>query len=85
LPFEVFSLASCGRISSVWGENFRGLPGLVATPMLDLQLNYPDEAKLSFSGPSKVLKPADITAALIRLMEKPKDIDLHPRISRTTF
>jgi 3-oxoacyl-[acyl-carrier protein] reductase len=42
--------------------------------MLDLQLNYSDEAKLSFSGPSKGLKPADITAALIRLMEKPKDM-----------
>jgi 3-oxoacyl-[acyl-carrier protein] reductase len=49
-------------------------PDLVATPMLDLQLNYPDEAKLTFSGPSKVLQPADITKALIRLMDKPKEM-----------
>ncbi len=49
-------------------------PDLVATPMLDLQLNYPEEAKLTFSGPAKVLQPADITKALLRLMEKPKDL-----------
>tara|TARA_R110002126_G_scaffold66678_1_gene169351 strand:- start:863 stop:1540 length:678 start_codon:yes stop_codon:yes gene_type:complete len=47
---------------------------LVATPRLDLQLEYPDEAKLSFSGPTKVLEPADVTEALLRLMEKPKDM-----------
>lgn len=49
-------------------------PDLVSTPMLDLQLNYPEEAKLTFSGPEKILKPADITSALLRLMEKPKEL-----------
>ena len=49
-------------------------PDLVATPMLDLQLEYPEEAKLTFSGPSKVLQPEDITKALIRLMDKPKKL-----------
>jgi len=49
-------------------------PDLVATPMLDLQLEYPAEAKLTFSGPSKVLQPEDITKALIRLMDKPKEL-----------
>jgi 3-oxoacyl-[acyl-carrier protein] reductase len=69
-----FSLAAAAEYRQFGVKISVVCPDLVATPMLDLQLNYPDEAKLSFSGPSKVLKPADITAALIRLMEKPKDM-----------
>ncbi|MFC3879449.1 SDR family NAD(P)-dependent oxidoreductase [Algoriphagus namhaensis] len=49
-------------------------PDLVKTPMLDLQLDYPEEAKLTFSGPEKVLTPADVTRVLLQLMEKPKDL-----------
>lgn len=47
-------------------------PDLVATPMLDLQLKYPEEAKLTFSGPKKILQPRDITVALLQLMKKPR-------------
>lgn len=47
-------------------------PDLVNTPMLDLQLNYPEEAKLTFSGPSKVLQPADLVREVLALIEKPK-------------
>lgn len=49
-------------------------PDLVKTPMLDLQLDYPEEAKLTFSGPEKVLTPADVSRVLLQLMEKPKDL-----------
>lgn len=47
-------------------------PDLVNTPMLDLQLNYPEEAKLTFSGPSKVLETIDIVKEVLRLMKSPK-------------
>ena len=47
-------------------------PDLVDTPMLDLQLGYPEEAKLTFSGPNKVLQPEDIVNVIINLMQKPK-------------
>ncbi|TDQ14632.1 3-oxoacyl-[acyl-carrier protein] reductase [Algoriphagus boseongensis] len=47
-------------------------PDLVNTPMLDLQLDYPEEAKLTFSGPKKALEPAQITEAIVKLMAKPK-------------
>lgn len=47
-------------------------PDLVNTPMLDLQLNYPEEAKLTFSGPSKVLQPEDLVREILQLMQKPK-------------
>lgn len=47
-------------------------PDLVNTPMLDLQLNYPEEAKLTFSGPSTVLQPEDIVREILQLMQKPK-------------
>jgi 3-oxoacyl-[acyl-carrier protein] reductase len=39
-----------------------------------LQLEYPDESKLSFSGDAKVLQPADVTADLLPLMAKRKDL-----------
>jgi 3-oxoacyl-[acyl-carrier protein] reductase len=47
-------------------------PDLVNTPMLDLQLNYPEEAKLTFSGPTKVLQPEDLVLVVLKLIEKPK-------------
>lgn len=47
-------------------------PDLVNTPMLDLQLDYPEEAKLTFSGPSKVLQPEDIVKLVLKLMRHPK-------------
>jgi 3-oxoacyl-[acyl-carrier protein] reductase len=47
-------------------------PDLVNTPMLDLQLNYPEEAKLTFSGPSKVLETEDIVKEVLRLINSPK-------------
>jgi len=47
-------------------------PDLVNTPMLDLQLDYPEEAKLTFSGPSKVLEPEDIVEVVLKLMKRPK-------------
>jgi len=47
---------------------------LVDTPILDLHLEYPDESKLSSSGDAKVLQPADVTADLLPLMAKRKDL-----------
>ncbi len=47
-------------------------PDLVQTPMLDMQLNFPDEAKLAFSGSRKTLRPENITHVLLRLMDSPK-------------
>ncbi|WP_297337458.1 hypothetical protein [Algoriphagus sp.] len=35
-------------------------PDLVDTPMLDLQLQFSDEAALSFSGSSKVLRVEEV-------------------------
>lgn len=47
-------------------------PDLVNTPMLDLQLDYPEEAKLTFSGPSRVLEPAEVVQAILQLMQRPR-------------
>lgn len=47
-------------------------PDLVDTPMLSTQLEFPEESKLTFSGPEKVLQPEDITKVILELMEKPK-------------
>jgi 3-oxoacyl-[acyl-carrier protein] reductase len=47
-------------------------PDLVNTPMLDLQLGYPEEAKLTFSGPTRVLEPEEVVQAILRLMQRPK-------------
>jgi 3-oxoacyl-[acyl-carrier protein] reductase len=69
-----FSLAAAAEYRQFGVKISVVCPDLVATPMLDLQLEYPDESKLSFSGDAKVLQPADVTAALVRLMAKPKDM-----------
>ncbi|MDN3205290.1 SDR family NAD(P)-dependent oxidoreductase [Algoriphagus sediminis] len=69
-----FSLAAATEYRK-FGVNISVVcPDLVKTPMLDLQLDYPEEAKLTFSGPEKVLTPTDITKVLLKLMEKPKDL-----------
>jgi len=43
-------------------------PDLVDTPMLDLQLQFP-EAVMSFSGPKNPLTPADVSQALLQVMQ----------------
>lgn len=53
-------------------------PDLVDTPMLDLQLHYPKEAALTFSGPQKPLLVEDISRILWRAMKnKPLEV-LYP-------
>jgi 3-oxoacyl-[acyl-carrier protein] reductase len=47
-------------------------PDLVNTPMLDLQLGYPEEAKLTFSGPKKVLEPKEVVQVILGVMERPR-------------
>lgn len=47
-------------------------PDLVNTPMLDLQLDYPEEAKLTFSGPSQVLQPEDVVKVIDQVMNRPR-------------
>jgi len=47
-------------------------PDLVNTPMLDLQLGYPEETKLTFSGPKQVLEAEDVVRAILRVMESPR-------------
>ena len=67
-----FSLAVAAELRD-FGVNVSVIcPDLVDTPMLDLQLGYPEEAKLTFSGPSKVLQPEDIVNVVLNLMKKPK-------------
>ena len=47
-------------------------PDLVNTPMLDLQLGYPEEAKLTFSGPKKVLETKEVVQVILGVMERPR-------------
>jgi 3-oxoacyl-[acyl-carrier protein] reductase len=47
-------------------------PDLVNTPMLDLQLGYPEEAKLTFSGPKKVLEAEEVVQVILGVMERPR-------------
>lgn len=67
-----FSLAAAAELSRFGVEVSVICPDLVQTQMLDLQLGYPEEAKLTFSGPTKVLQPDDIVRVVFELMEKPK-------------
>ena len=69
-----FSLAVAADFRDFGVEVSVVCPDLVQTRMLDLQLDYPEESKLTFSGPEKVLQPRDITAAIIQLMSKPKPL-----------
>lgn len=67
-----FSLAVASELREFGIDVSVICPDLVNTPMLDLQLNYPEEAKLTFSGPSKILEPEDLVREILKLMEKPK-------------
>ncbi|WP_187177079.1 SDR family oxidoreductase [Algoriphagus sp. AK58] len=67
-----FSLAVAAELRDFGVDVSVICPDLVNTPMLDLQLNYPEEAKLTFSGPSKVLQSEDIVREILNLMRKPK-------------
>lgn len=67
-----FSLAVASELREFGIDVSVICPDLVNTPMLDLQLNYPEEAKLTFSGPSKILQPEDLVREILKLMEKPK-------------
>ncbi len=49
-------------------------PDLVNTPMLDLQLGYPEEAKLTFSGPKQVLEAEEVVRVILRVMERPRTL-----------
>jgi 3-oxoacyl-[acyl-carrier protein] reductase len=69
-----FSLAVAADFRDFGVEVSVVCPDLVQTRMLDLQLDYPEESKLTFSGPEKVLQPKDITAVIIHLMNKPKPL-----------
>ena len=47
-------------------------PDLVNTPMLDLQLGYPEETKLTFSGPKRVLEAEEVVRVILGVMERPR-------------
>lgn len=67
-----FSLAVAAELKAFGVQVSVLCPDLVNTPMLDLQLNYPEEAKLTFSGSGPILQPEDVVKAILKLMEKPK-------------
>lgn len=67
-----FSLAAAAEFRDYGVEISVVCPDLVDTPMLTTQLEFPEESKLSFSGPEKVLQVEDITKVILELMEKPK-------------
>lgn len=67
-----FSLAAAAEFCDYGVDVSVVCPDLVDTPMLKLQLDFPEESKLSFSGSAKVLKPEDITRVILDLMEKPE-------------
>ena len=47
-------------------------PDLVKTPMYDLELEYTNETALVFSGNIQALLPADVTDAILKLMQSKK-------------
>lgn len=67
-----FSLAAAAEFRDYGVDVSIICPDLVNTPMLNTQLEFPEESKLSFSGPKKVLQAEDITKVILGLMEKPK-------------
>lgn len=67
-----FSLAAAAEFRDYGVEISVVCPDLVNTPMLTTQLEFPEESKLSFSGPEKILQVEDITRVILELMEKPK-------------
>lgn len=67
-----FSLAIAPELKKSGVDISVVCPDLVKTPMLELQLDYPEEAVLTFSGPEKILSPEDIVQVILKLMQKPK-------------
>lgn len=67
-----FSLAVAAELKAFGVQVSVLCPDLVNTPMLDLQLNYPEEAKLTFSGSGPILQPEDVVNSILKLMDKPK-------------
>lgn len=67
-----FSLAAAAEFRDYGVDISVVCPDLVNTPMLNTQLEFPEESKLSFSGPENVLQPEDITKVILDLMQKPK-------------
>ncbi|HSF54626.1 MAG TPA: SDR family oxidoreductase [Algoriphagus sp.] len=66
-----FSLAAAAEFRDFGVDISVICPDLVKTSMLKLQLDFPEESKLTFSGSSKILNPEDITGAILKMMEKP--------------
>lgn len=69
-----FSLAANAELRDYGVDVSVICPDLVATPMLDLQLKFPEESALAFSGPKKILQPADVSQAILKLMQNPKPL-----------
>lgn len=67
-----FSLAAAAEFRVFGVDISLVCPDLVDTDMLKVQLDFPEESKLTFSGPSKILKPGDITREILALMDRPK-------------
>lgn len=67
-----FSLAVAAELRDYGVDVSVICPDLVQTPMLDIQLEYPEESKLTFSGSSKILQPDDIVKEILDLMENPR-------------
>ncbi len=58
-------------------------PDLVDTPMLDLQLDYPDAAALTFSGPPRPLTADAVARAILDAMRRrPLEVALPPARAR---
>jgi len=67
-----FSMAVAAELAPFGVQVSVICPDLVNTPMLDLQLDYPEEAKLTFSGPKRVLESKDVVEVIMQVMERPR-------------
>lgn len=67
-----FSLAAAAEFRDSGVDVSVVCPDLVDTPMLTIQLEFPEESKLTFSGPKNILRPEDISKVILELMEKPR-------------
>lgn len=67
-----FSLAAAAELRDFGVDISVICPDLVDTGMLKLQFDFPEESKLTFSGSSNILRPADIITAILDLMKKPR-------------
>lgn len=69
-----FSLAAHAELRDYGVDVSVLCPDLVATPMLELQLKFPEESALAFSGSQKILQASDVTLAILKLIQKPKPL-----------